>query len=81
MVVALLPPAPKTEQFHPRPKTAAARAAAKARKPEPYQRQALFFRPGDLRKQLERPLELTMATQPPRIDALTGRRGQADRRR
>lgn len=72
MVVALLPPAPKTEQFHPRPKTAAARAAAKARKPEPYQRQALFYRPGDLRKQLERPLELTMATQPPRIDALTG---------
>ena len=80
MVVALLPPAPKTEQFHPKPKTAAARAAAKARKPEPYQRQALFYRPGDLRKQLKRPLELTMATEPPKIDALTRPRGQADRR-
>ena len=72
MVVTLLPPAPKAEQFHPKPKTAAARAAAKARKPVPYQRQALFYRPGDLRKQLERPLEVTMATEPPEIDALTG---------
>ncbi len=70
MVVALLPPAPRAEQFHPKPKSAAARKAAKSSKPEAYQRQAIFFQRGELRKQLERPLEVTMATKPPRIDGL-----------
>ena len=65
MVVALLPPAPRAEQVHPR-------AARKGAKPPAYQPQALFYRPGDLRKQLERPLATTMATKPPAIDQLDG---------
>ena len=69
MVVTLLPPAPKGEQVH--PKKAGAKAAKK-KATEDFQRQALFFRPGDLRKQLERPLAETMATKAPKIDALTG---------
>ena len=69
MVVTLLPPAPKAEQVH--PKKAGAKAAKK-KAAEDFQRQALFFRPGDLRKQLERPLAETMATKAPKIDALTG---------
>jgi hypothetical protein len=64
MVVALLPPAPPAEQVHPK------NTAKTAAKPEPYQPQALFYRPGDLRKQLERPLATTMATKAPRIDTL-----------
>lgn len=67
MVVTLLPPAPKGEQVHPRQAKTAKQAAGKD-----YQRQALFFRPGDLRKQLERPLAETMATAAPKIDALAG---------
>jgi len=63
MVVALLPPAPPAEQVHPSKRK-------KGAKPEPYQRQALFFRPGDLRKQLEKPLATTMATTAPRIDGV-----------
>jgi len=69
MVVTLLPPAPKAEQVH--PKKAGAKTAKKPAA-EDFQRQALFFRPGDLRKQLERPLAETMATKAPKIDALTG---------
>jgi hypothetical protein len=69
MVVTLLPPAPKGEQVH--PKKAGAKAATK-KAAEDFQRQALFFRPGDLRKQLERPLAETMATEAPKIDALAG---------
>ena len=70
MVVALLPPAPKAEQVH--PKKAKAKATGKAAAEDDFQRQALFFRPGDLRKQLERPLAETMATKAPKIDALAG---------
>jgi hypothetical protein len=69
MVVTLLPPAPKAEQVH--PKKAGAKAAEK-KASEEFQRQALFFRPGDLRKQIERPLAETLATKAPKIDALTG---------
>ena len=73
MVVALLPPAPKAEQVHPKKTKAKANGKVEAKAgEEDYQRQALFFRPGDLRKQLERPLAETMATEAPRIDALTG---------
>ena len=64
MVVALLPPAPRAEQVHPKAKKGAKHPAV--------QRQALFYRPGDLRKQLERPLATTMALTAPRIDALDG---------
>jgi hypothetical protein len=64
MVVALLPPAPKVEQVHPKAKP--------AKTAEPYQRQALFYRPGDLRKQLERPLARTMAVKPPGLSDLGG---------
>ena len=71
MVVALLPPAPKAEQVHPKTKVKAAKKA------DAFQRQALFFRPGDLRKQLERPLAETMAVKAPKIDALAG--GEAER--
>jgi hypothetical protein len=63
MVVALLPPAPRAEQVHPK-------KLKKGVEPEDFQRQALFFRPGDLRKQLERPLATTMATTAPRIDGV-----------
>jgi hypothetical protein len=63
MVVALLPPAPRAEQVHPK-------KLKKGAKPEQYQRQALFFRPGDLRKQLEQPLAATMATTAPSIDGV-----------
>jgi len=64
MVVALLPPAPRAEQVHPKAKKGAKLPAV--------QRQALFYRPGDLRKQLERPLASTMAVTAPEIDALDG---------
>jgi hypothetical protein len=66
MVVALLPPAPRAEQVHPK------KAGKKAAADEAYQPQALFFRPGDLRKQLEQPLATTMATKAPAIDELDG---------
>ena len=65
MVVTLLPPAPKVEQVHPKAKP------AKAAQAEPYQRQALFYRPGDLRKQLRAPLARTMAVEPPQPDELS----------
>ena len=63
MVVALLPPAPRAEQVHPKKLKKGAEA-------EEFQRQALFFRPGDLRKQLEQPLATTMATSAPKIDGV-----------
>ena len=63
MVVALLPPAPRAEQVHPK-------KLKKGAKPPDFQRQALFFRPGDLRKQLEKPLATTMATTAPKIDGI-----------
>jgi hypothetical protein len=69
MVVTLLPPAPKVEQVHPKAKPAKAAA-------EPYQRQALFYRPGDLRKQLRAPLERTMAVEPPKPDELSRTEGK-----
>jgi hypothetical protein len=61
MVVALLPPAPKAEQVH---------TESTAKKPEPYQDQALFWRRGELRRQLETPLATTMAVKAPKIDAV-----------
>jgi len=70
MVVALLPPAPRAEQVH--VKKAGKNAGKKAAADEAYQPQALFFRPGDLRKQLEQPLATTMATKAPAIDELDG---------
>jgi hypothetical protein len=72
MVVTLMPPAPKVEQVRPKPKgKRAAKAAAKAKKPR-YQTQALFYRPGDLKSQLQVPLKVTLADKPPAIDALRG---------
>ena len=73
MVVALLPPAPTREQFHPEPEDAAAAKAAKRRKPVSYQRQALFYRRYELREPLGRPLGTTMAITPPKIGGLAGR--------
>ena len=61
MVVALLPPAPRAEQVH-------HKKLKKGAKPPAFQPQALFYRPGDLRKQLEQPLASTMATKAPKID-------------
>ena len=66
MVVALLPPAPKAEQVHTEPVA----RSAKGKEPEPYQRQALFWRRNELRKQLESPLATTMALRAPKIDAV-----------
>jgi hypothetical protein len=68
MVVALLPPAPKAEQVHTEP--VARSAAGKKVAPDPYQRQALFWRRADLRKQLETPLTTTMALKAPKIDSV-----------
>jgi hypothetical protein len=65
MVVTLLPPAPRAEQVHPK-------KAGKKADDEAYQPQALFYRPGDLRKQLERPLATTLATKAPAIGELDG---------
>ena len=48
MVVTLMPPAPKVEQVRPQPKDKKAKKAAAAAKPPRYQRQAIFYRPGDL---------------------------------
>ena len=67
MVVTLLPPASgKDERIGATP----AKAAAKKRD-EP-QAQALFYRPGDLKPQLQVPLKFTMALSPPAIDRFRG---------
>ena len=67
MVVALLPPAPRAEQVHP---TKKGRKAA-AKKPGAFQPQALFYRRGELRKELEKPLQSTLATKAPRLDKVS----------
>jgi hypothetical protein len=64
MVVTLLPPAPRAEQVH-RDRTDEDDLPA-------LQKQALLFRPGDVRKQLERPLASTMATEAPAPGELRG---------
>ena len=72
MVVTLMPPAAKAEQVRPKPKgKKAAKAAAKAKLPR-YQQQAIFYRPGDLKPQLQVPLKFTLAPKPPAIDHLSG---------
>lgn len=72
MVVALMPPAPKAEQVHPKPKgNKAAAKAAKVKQPR-YQSQAIFYRPGDLKPQLEVPLKLTMNPRTPTIRTFDG---------
>ena len=72
MVVTLLPPAPKVEQVHPKPKgKKAAAKAAKAKEPR-YQAQAIFYRPGDLKPQLEVPLKFTMNPVTPAIRSFGG---------
>jgi hypothetical protein len=72
MVVTLLPPAPKVEQIHPKPKgKKAAAKEAKAKEPR-YQAQAIFYRPGDLKPQLEVPLKYTMSPKPPTISGFKG---------
>jgi hypothetical protein len=72
MVVTLMPPAPKVEQVHPKPKgKKAAAKAAKAKEPR-YQAQAIFYRPGDLKPQLQVPLKFTMNPTPPAITSFRG---------
>ena len=68
MVVALLPPAPKVEQVHEDPQ--ARTAKGEKAKPERFQRQALFWRRADLRRQLANPLSTTMALKAPKLDAV-----------
>ena len=68
MVVALLPPAPKAEQVHTDPQGRDAKG--KKVEQEPYQRQALFWRRTDLRKQLETPLATTLAVRAPKLDGV-----------
>ena len=68
MVVALLPPAPKAEQVHIDPQ--ARTAGGKKAKVEPFQRQALFWRRSELRRQLETPLATTLALKAPKIDSV-----------
>jgi hypothetical protein len=77
MVVTLMPPAPKAEQVHPEPKgRKAAAKAAKVKQPR-YQDQAIFYRPGDLKSQLEIPLKFTMSPATPTIRGFDGE--EADR--
>jgi hypothetical protein len=72
MVVTIMPPAPKAEQIRPQPKAAAAKKkAGKAKKPK-FQQQAIFYRPGDLKPQLQVPLKFTMAPSPPALGKLPG---------
>jgi len=71
MVVTLMPPAPKVEQVHPKPKGKKAAKAAKAKQPR-YQEQAIFYRPGDLKPQLQVPLKFTMNPTPPTISSFKG---------
>ncbi len=56
MVVTLLPPAPKVEQILPTAKPDAKKKA----KAEPFQNQAIFYRPGDLKDRLTVPLRHTI---------------------
>jgi hypothetical protein len=73
MVVAILPPAPKAEQVRPEPKNGAKKAKAKKKDKTPrFQQQAIFYRPGDLKPQLQVPLKFTMATSPPPLGKLPG---------
>jgi hypothetical protein len=72
MVVALLPPAPKVEQILPRPSD----RKKDGEKPDKYQSQALFYRPGDLISQLRVPLRHTLAVKAPPIDGLEGEEAQ-----
>jgi hypothetical protein len=67
MVVTLMPPAPKVEQVRPQPKGKKAKKAAAAAKPPRLQPQAIFYRPGDLKSQLQVPLTETLTTKPPTI--------------
>lgn len=67
MVVTLMPPAAKVEQVRPRPKGKQAAKAAAKEKPPRYQSQAIFYRPGDLKSQLQVPLAETLAVKPPAI--------------
>ena len=53
------------------PNTTAIAKAAKAKEPR-YQEQAIFYRPGDLKPQLEVPLKSTMNPTPPTIKGLAG---------
>jgi hypothetical protein len=64
-VVALLPPAPPDK---PSTKKGAAAASTATDKPT----QALFFRPGDLKPQLEIPLGATIPPQTPRPETIPG---------
>lgn len=71
MVVTLMPPAPKVEQVHPKLKGKAAAKAARAKEPS-LQEQAIFYRPGDLKPQLEVPLKFTMNPATPTINRFKG---------
>jgi hypothetical protein len=66
MVVTLLPPATSKEERIGRAKAKAAKKDA-----EP-QRQAMFYRPGDLKPQLQVPLKFTIAPTPPEIGRFAG---------
>jgi len=72
MVVTLMPPAPGPEQVRPTPKGKKAAAAAAKKKHPRYQQQAIFYRPGDLKPQLQVPLKFTLAPKVPGIDSLSG---------
>lgn len=71
MVVTLLPPASSKDERIGAAKQAkpSAKKADAASEPQP---QALFYRPADLKPQLEVPLQFTMAPSPPAIGHLQG---------
>ena len=72
MVVTLMPPAPPPEQVRPKPKGKKAAAAAAKDKYPHYQQQAIFYRPGDLKPQLQVPLKYTLSPKVPAMDSLSG---------
>jgi hypothetical protein len=80
MVVALLPPPPSDDAAAKGAKAGAkgangtGKSSGQASKPDPAatQRQAIFYRPGDLRPQLEVPLGATMSADAPTPEAYKG---------
>jgi hypothetical protein len=67
-ITMLLPPPPPTEDEE----KAAALAAASGQVPESKPLSALFYRPGDLKPQLQVPLGQTIAAKAPSSDTFTG---------
>ena len=77
-VVALLPPPPPEAEASATPTPAAGTTVAPAATPDPSMtRNALFYRPGDLKPQLQVPLGMTLAARAPTPDNLRASEAQS----